>query len=61
MHFTFTGSVPTVAKNASATLIGINIGPLSSDTPRAYRLPSRRVGVNGGLCHLATGSSGCTS
>ena len=26
---------PAVAKNASATLIGISIGPLSSDTPRA--------------------------
>ena len=30
-----TGRRPAVAKNASATAIGISIGPLSSDTPRA--------------------------
>ena len=35
MNFTLTGRRPAVAKNASATSIGISIGPLSSDTPRA--------------------------
>ena len=35
MNFTLTGSPPAAAKNASATLIGISIGPLSSETPRA--------------------------
>lgn len=35
MHFTLSGSAPMVAKNASATAIGMSIGPLSSDTPRA--------------------------
>jgi hypothetical protein len=34
-NFTLTGRQPAVAKNASATAIGISIGPLSSDTPQA--------------------------
>ena len=32
---TLTGSLPSVRMKASATTIGISIGPLSSETPRA--------------------------
>ena len=60
-YLRFRGSRPAVLIQPSALLMCVNICPLSSVAPRAYRLPSRMVGSKGGEIHSPSGSGGCTS
>ena len=60
-HLIRTGSLPWTARSASIAARRETMCPLSSEMPRAYILPSRTVGSNGGLVHRSASPSGCTS
>ena len=56
------GSLPApLFINDSSAFRCMNICPLSSTAPRAYRFWLRSVGSNGGVVHSFRGSGGCTS